>query len=82
MKIRTIIGLLLVLALVLGSTGVGAAECVPIGDGPYGPYEGDQRGPHQEDCPDCPNIGDGPYGPYEGDQRGPHQEDCPDCPNK
>jgi hypothetical protein len=46
MKIRTIIGLLLVLALVLGSTGVGAAKCVPIGDGP-------------EECTDCPGCG--PY---------------------
>jgi hypothetical protein len=85
MKIRTIIGLLLVLALVLGSTGVGATECVPIGGGPHGvPYEDDQGGPHQEDCPDCPNnnIGGGPHGvPYEDDQGGPHQEDCPDCPN-
>jgi|GEM_PF-5516868 len=61
MKIRTIVGVLLVLALVLGSTGVAAAASVcPNLDCPH------------PDCPhpDCPNedcdpnlhLGPGPHG--------------------
>jgi hypothetical protein len=60
MKIRTIVGILLVFALVLGSTGVAAAECEPVGGGPH---NDDQGGPHYEECPDYPDGDCDPSGP-------------------
>ncbi len=73
MKIRTIIGVLLVLALVLGSTGAAfAAQGDCDGDGPI------QDRLHDESCnqdrnrdcncdEDCDPIGDGPHGPNNTD---------------
>ena len=55
MKIRTIIGLLLVLALVLGSTGVATAgDCVPIPNDD----DGDGIPNYDDEDDDHLNLGD------------------------